>query len=364
MKTVRVALAGVGNCASAFVQGAAHYRREPNAPGLITKTIGSYGPGTVEVVAAFDVNELKVGRPLHEAIYVQPTNFPALAHVPPCHEVIVEPGPAKDGIGLVAAERVHVGMEGSVDSVVASLRMARAEVLVNFLPVGAEAASRCYAEAALLAGCAFVNAIPVFIARHEAWRERFREAGLPLIGDDVKSQLGATILHRALAQSFSDRGVALDRTYQLNVGGNMDFFNMLERDRLGSKKVSKTGAVTDVANRGEGVRDVHISPSDYVEWLGDTKVAFIRAEGSGFLSNPIRVEMRYEGLDSPNSAGVVYDCVRWAKVALEMEQAGPLEVPSAFYMKAPPVNVDDREAAAELAEMAEMITVEAEARTA
>lgn len=340
MSTVRVAVVGVGNCASALIQGAALYRLAPDTPGLITQAIGPYGPGSVEVVAGFDVDPDKVLRPLREAIYVAPNCVYLPYRVPlAADDAMVWPGPVLDGVGR-SLEVMYPGgfSAANLDAVVDVLNSEKVDVVVNYLPVGSTEATYAYAEAALEAGCGFVNAIPVPLAREEEWHERFTDHGLPLIGDDVKSQVGATITHRALVETFSHRGVVLDQTYQLNVGGNTDFLNMRDQERLADKRRSKLQSIEDVANRGAGIPEgqVHVGPSDYVPFLGDTKIAFVQLRGRGFGGNPVYVEMRFEGGDSPGSAGVVYDAVRWCAWARNHGVCGALQAPCAYLMKAPP----------------------------
>lgn len=341
MSTVRVAVVGVGNCAAALVQGAALYRQDPDTPGLITQDIGPYGPGSVEVVAGFDVDPDKVLRPLREAIYIAPNCVHLPYRVPLAEDdAMVWPGPVLDGVGRSLEVMYPSGYSAANDgAVIDVLQSERVDVVVNYLPVGSTEATRAYAAAALEAGCGFVNAIPVPLARDPEWQERFLLAGLPLIGDDVKSQVGATITHRALVETFSHRGVVLDQTYQLNVGGNTDFLNMRDEERLADKRVSKLRSIEDVANRGEGMGRgaIHVGPSDYVPFLGDTKIAFVQLRGRGFGGNPIYVEMRFEGGDSPGSAGVVYDAVRWCAWSRDHGVCGALSYPSAYLMKAPSV---------------------------
>lgn len=340
---IRVAIVGVGNCASALIQGVHHYREQPAGPGLMTERIGRYGPGDIQFSAAFDVAETKVGLDLSSAILAEP-NCTLQFHEVPYLDVTVVAGPRLDGVGRSLERKVKpVKAE---ESVVDHLRATETDVVVNFLPVGSAEASRYYAVAAVDAGCAFVNAIPTRIARSEDMQELFHAARLPLVGDDVKSQVGATIVHRVLAETFSRRGVELLRTYQENIGGNTDFLNMLDEERLAEKRVSKSGAVTSVANQGRGIPDdhVHIGPSGYVPWLGDKKVAFIRLEGAAFGGAPLSVELRMEVWDSPNSAGVVIDAVRYAADALDRGVGGPLLAPSAWLMKAPPEPMAEDEA--------------------
>ncbi len=346
MSTVRVAIAGVGNCASSLVQGVEYYRdASPDdvVPGLMHVTLGGYHVRDVEFVAAFDVDATKVGVDLSKAILGGHNNtikFATVGHL----DVTVQRGPTFDGLGTYYRDSVEESPAEPVD-VAQALRDARAEVLVSYLPVGSEEAQRHYAQACLDAGVAFVNAIPVFIASDPVWAGKFRDAGVPIIGDDIKSQVGSTIVHRVLTRLFEDRGLALDRTYQLNFGGNMDFMNMLERQRLESKKISKTQAVTSqVENYVLDAEDVHIGPSDHVPWLNDRKWAYIRMEGRNFGDVPVNLELKLEVWDSPNSAGVIIDAVRCAKLALDRGVGGPLVGPSAYFMKSPPVQYHDDEA--------------------
>ena len=343
MSTVRVAIAGVGNCASSLVQGVEYYRdANPDdiVPGLMHVTLGGYHVRDVEFVAAFDVDSAKVGVDLSKAILAGHNNTIKFATVGHC-DVTVQRGPTFDGLGTYYRDIVDESPAEPVD-VAQALREARADVLVSYLPVGSEEAQRHYAQACLDAGVAFVNAIPVFIASDPEWARKFSDAGVPIIGDDIKSQVGSTIVHRVLTRLFEDRGLALDRTYQLNFGGNMDFKNMLERQRLESKKISKTQAVTSqVENYVLDADDVHIGPSDHVPWLNDRKWAYIRMEGRNFGDVPINLELKLEVWDSPNSAGVIIDAVRCAKVALDRGIGGPLEGPSAYFMKSPPVQYHD-----------------------
>jgi myo-inositol-1-phosphate synthase len=339
---VRVAVVGVGNCASSLVQGVEHYRdadREESVPGLMHVDLGGYHVGDVEFTAAFDIDADKVGKDLSEAIWSGQNNTYRFAEVPPL-DVPVSRGMTHDGLGKYLSEKITKA-PGKTADIVSILRETKTDVVVSYLPVGAEQATKWYVEQVLQAGCAFVNCIPVFIAREDYWGERFRRAGLPIIGDDIKSQVGATIVHRALAQLFGDRGVKLVRTSQLNVGGNMDFYNMLERERLESKKVSKTGAVTSIMGHVLPEEDVYIGPSDYVPWLGDRKWAHIRLEGQAFGDVPLTAEMKLEVWDSPNSAGIVIDAVRLCKLALNHGVGGPLEEPSSYLMKSPPVQTRD-----------------------
>ena len=342
---VRVGLVGVGNCASSFVQGLSHYAEaaanEP-PPGLMNVELGGYHVGDVEIAAAFDVHADKVGRDVSEAIFAGPNNTLRFA-APPRLMVQVQRGPALDGIGKYMADEIALSDAPEVD-VAEALRRSGAEVLVSYLPVGSQRATEFYAEQALAAGCAFVNCIPVFIASDPAWARRFEARGLPLVGDDIKSQVGATIVHRELVRLFRERGVRVDRTYQLNFGGNADFRNMLERERLESKKLSKTRAVASQLDVPLDADDIHVGPSDFVPWLSDRKWAHIRVEGTTFGGAPLNVELKLEVWDSPNSAGVVIDAVRCAKLGLDRGLAGPLLGPSSYYMKSPPEQYTDAEA--------------------
>jgi myo-inositol-1-phosphate synthase len=346
MSKVRVAIAGVGNCASALVQGVEYYRDaapDDTVPGLMHVELGGYHVGDVEFVAAFDVDAGKVGTDLSKAIFTGQNNtirFSAVGFL----DVTVQRGPTLDGLGSYYRSTIEESPSEAVD-VAQVLRDARADVLVSYLPVGSEQAQRHYAQACLDAGVAFVNAIPVFIASDPGWARKFKMAGVPIIGDDIKSQVGSTIVHRVLTRLFEDRGLALDRTYQLNFGGNMDFMNMLERERLESKKISKTKAVTSqVENYVLDADDVHIGPSDHVPWLNDRKWAYIRMEGRNFGDVPLNLELKLEVWDSPNSAGVIIDAVRCAKLALDRGIGGPLLGPSAYFMKSPPVQFHDDDA--------------------
>jgi myo-inositol-1-phosphate synthase len=341
MGSVRVAVVGVGNCASSLVQGVQYYAgtTDSRVPGLMHVRLGDYHVGDIEFVAAFDVDAKKVGLDLADAIEASENNTIRICSVPSTG-VTVQRGPTLDGLGRYYRETIQESEEEPAD-VVAALRAARADVLVCYLPVGSEQAARFYAECAIGAGVAFVNALPVFLASDPEWAARFRTAGVPIVGDDIKSQVGATITHRVLAKLFEDRGVVLDRTYQLNVGGNMDFKNMLERDRLESKKISKTQAVTSNIEHDLPARDVHIGPSDYVQWLDDRKWAYVRLEGRAFGDVPISLEYKLEVWDSPNSAGVIIDALRCAKIALDRGIGGPLESVSSYFMKSPPHQQDD-----------------------
>ncbi|MDB6084219.1 MAG: inositol-3-phosphate synthase [Gammaproteobacteria bacterium] len=337
---VRVALAGAGNCASSFVQGLSYYRdADPveTIPGLMNPMVGRYHISDIEISAAYDVNALKVGKDLSEALLADPNNTRLFADIAPSG-IKVERGRTLDGLGTQMRDEIVESDLPEVD-VAASLRRSRTDVLVSYLPVGSQRATEWYARCAIDAGCAFVNCIPVFIASDAGWRRQFEQARLPVIGDDIKSQVGATIVHRVLANLFRDRGVQLDHTYQLNFGGNADFKNMLERERLLSKKLSKTRAVTsqiDVAPE-----NIHVGPSDHVGWLTDRKWAYIRMEGTGFGGTPINVELKLEVWDSPNSAGVVIDAVRCAKLALDRGMGGAVVAPSSYFMKSPPQQFPD-----------------------
>ncbi len=345
MPKIRLAIAGVGNCASSLVQGIEYYRNaDPteSVPGLMHVVLGGYHVGDVEVVAAFDVDAAKVGLDVGKAIFAGQNNTVRFAEVPALG-VTVRRGPTLDGLGRYYKDVVEESPAEPVD-VAAVLSEVEADVLVSYLPVGSEEAQKHYATAALEAKVAFVNAIPVFIASNPEWAARFEQAGVPIVGDDIKSQVGSTIVHRILARLFEDRGMVLDRTYQLNVGGNMDFRNMLERDRLESKKISKTQAVTSQLDRGLPEGSVHIGPSDHVPWLEDRKWAYIRMEGRNFGDVPLNLELKLEVWDSPNSAGVIIDAVRCAKIALDRGIGGPLLGPSAYFMKSPPVQYRDEEA--------------------
>ncbi|MDP8953335.1 MAG: inositol-3-phosphate synthase [Actinomycetota bacterium] len=335
----------MGNCASALLQGLAYYHDADPAeevPGLMHVELGGYHIRDIQLVAAFDVDAAKVGLDAGKAIFASQNNTLRFAPVGELG-VTVQRGPTLDGFGRYYRESCEESPIEPVD-VASVLRDSGAEVLVSYLPVGSEAAQKHYAEACLEAGVAFVNAIPVFIASDPEWAERFAQAGVPIVGDDIKSQVGATIVHRILARLFEDRGMVLDRTYQLNVGGNMDFKNMLERDRLESKKVSKTQSVTSQVEHGIAADDVHIGPSDHVPWLDDRKWAYIRMEGRNFGDAPLNVELKLEVWDSPNSAGVIIDAVRCAKLALDRGIGGPLLGPSAYFMKSPPVQYHDDQA--------------------
>jgi myo-inositol-1-phosphate synthase len=342
---VRVALVGVGNCANSLLQGVEYYKDAPDdqfVPGLMHVNLGGYHISDIEFTAAFDVTTDKVGKDLAEAIWAHPNDTIKFADVPKTG-IEVSRGMTHDGLGKYISE-VVTKAPGETADVVGILRDTKTDVVVNYLPVGSEAATKWYAEQVLEAGCAMVNCMPIFIAREAYWQRRFEEKGLPIIGDDIKSQVGATITHRVLTSLFRERGVRLDRTMQLNVGGNSDFRNMLERDRLESKKISKTNAVTSMLDYDLGADNVHVGPSDYVPWLTDRKWAYIRMEGSSFGDVPLNLELKLEVWDSPNSAGIVIDGVRLAKLALVNGVAGALEGPSSYLMKSPPRQVPDDDA--------------------
>lgn len=342
---LRVGIVGVGNCASSFIQGVSYYRaassNEP-PPGLMNLELGGYHVGDIELASAFDIHAAKVGRDLSEAILAPPNNTMVFER-PPSSGVVVQRGPTFDGIGQYMADEIEEAPGPPID-VAEALRASGTEILVSYLPVGSQRATEYYAQQALEAGCAFVNCIPVFIASDPVWAKRFQRRGLPIIGDDIKSQVGATIIHRVLTNLFRERGVRIDRAYQLNFGGNADFKNMLERDRLKSKKISKTQAVTSQYETPPAADDIHVGPSDYVPWLTDRKWAHIRLEGTTFGGAPLNVELKLEVWDSPNSAGVVIDAVRCAKLGLDRRLAGPLLGPSSYFMKSPPEQYTDAEA--------------------
>ncbi len=342
-----MAIIGAGNCASALVQGVHFYRNTPageSVPGLMNVVLGGYHVGDVEFSAAFDIDAGKVGRDLAAALLAGPNNTIRFAEVPPLG-VAVQRGPTLDGLGKYVAAKITESPAAPVD-VAGVLKATRTDVVVSYLPVGSEEATRWYAEQALAAGCGFVNCIPVFIASQPEWQAKFKARGLPIIGDDIKSQVGATITHRTLVNLFRERGVRLDKTYQLNFGGNTDFLNMLERERLDSKKISKTNAVTSQLGEPMPAENVHVGPSDHVPWLEDRKWCHIYMEGTTFGNVPLKCEVKLEVWDSPNSAGVVIDAVRCAKLALDRGLAGQLEGPSSYFMKSPPVQYTDHEARA------------------
>jgi len=342
---INVAIIGVGNCASSLVQGV-HFYRDANektiVPGLMHANLGGYHVGDINFVAAFDIDSNKVGKDLAEAIYTPPNNTYRFADVPPLG-IRVSRGMTHDGLGKYLSQ-IITKAPGPTEDIVGILKATETHVVVNFLPVGAEEAAKWYVEQVLTAGCGFVNCIPVFIAREQYWQRRFEERGLPIIGDDIKSQVGATIVHRVLTRLFRDRGVRLDRTYQINFGGNTDFLNMLERERLESKKISKTSAVTSQLDYELPAGDVHVGPSDYIPWLLDRKWCHIRMEGTTFGNVPLNVEVKLEVWDSPNSAGVVIDAIRCCKLALDRGTAGALIAPSAYFMKSPPQQFTDDQA--------------------
>src|SRR5215210_6204976 len=345
MGSVRVAIVGVGNCATSLIQGVEYYKDadpQGSVPGLMHVMFGDYHVSDIEFVAAFDVDAKKVGFDLSDAINNSENNTIRICDVPPTG-VTVQRGPTLDGLGKYYLETIDQSDAEPVD-VVQVLKESRADVLVSYLPVGSEEADKFYAQCAIDAGVAFVNALPVFIASDPVWAKKFEDAGVPIVGDDIKSQVGATITHRVMAKLFEDRGVQLDRTMQLNVGGNMDFKNMLERERLESKKISKTQSVTSQVDRDMGVGNVHIGPSDHVPWLSDRKWAYVRLEGRAFGDVPLNLEYKLEVWDSPNSAGIIIDAVRAAKIALDRGIGGPLLSASSYFMKSPPEQYSDSEA--------------------
>lgn len=336
-KKVRVAIIGVGNCASSLVQGIQFYQNtseDATVPGLMHVNLGGYHIRDIEFTLGIDINVTKVGKDLSEAIFAEPNNTYKFCDVPYLNVPVVR-GMTHDGLGKYLSGIIQKA-PGPTADIVRLLKETKTDVVVNFLPVGSEMATKWYAEQVIEAGCAFVNGIPVFIASSEYWGKRFRDAGLPVLGDDIKSQVGATILHRVLATLFVDRGVRIDRTYQLNFGGNTDFLNMLERERLESKKISKTGAVTSLIPYELGADNVHVGPSDYVPWLTDRKWCYLRMEGTTFGEVPLNVEVKLEVWDSPNSAGVMIDAIRCAKIALDRKLSGPIIGPSSYFFKTPP----------------------------
>jgi len=344
-KEIRVAIVGVGNCANSLVQGVTYYKDaspESEIPGLMHTVLGGYHVRDVNFVAAFDVDAKKVGLDLADAIWASENNTIKFATVPQ-YNVKVQRGTTLDGLGRYYRETITESTEAPVD-IVAVLKERKVDVLVCYLPVGSEDAAKFYAQCAIDAGVAFVNALPVFIASDPVWAKKFTDANIPIVGDDIKSQVGATITHRVMANLFRERGVHLDRTLQLNVGGNMDFKNMLERDRLESKKISKTGSVTSQIEYEMGEKNVHIGPSDYIPWLDDRKWAYVRLEGRAFGDVPLNLEYKLEVWDSPNSAGVIIDAVRCAKLAMDRGVGGPLTSPSSYFMKTPPVQFTDDQA--------------------
>ena len=345
MGKIRTAIIGVGNCASSLVQGVNKYRNlsdNGNVPGIMHADVGGYAIDDLEFVAAFDVDVNKVGKDLSEAIFTEPNNTIKFHDVPHIG-VTVERGMTHDGIGKYVEHLVQKS-PGATSDIVNILRERECDVVINFLPVGSEMATKWYVEQVLAAGCGLVNCIPVFIARESYWQKRFKDAGLPVVGDDVKSQLGATITHRVLTRLFEDRGVKLSRTYQLNFGGNTDFLNMLERERLVSKKISKTNSVASQLDYDIEPDNIHIGPSDHVPWLGDRKWCYIRMEGENFGGAPLNIEIKLEVWDSPNSAGVVVDAVRCVKLAMDRGMSGAVIAPSSYFMKSPPVQYTDDKA--------------------
>ena len=345
MGKVNVAIIGVGNCASSLVQGVYYYRKVKKnelVPGLMHINLGGYHISDINFVAAFDIDKNKVGKDIAEAIYTLPNNTFKFCDVPTTG-VKVNRGMTHDGLGLYLSKIIQKA-PGPTADIVKILKETHTDVVVNYLPVGSEEATKWYVEQVLQAGCGFVNCIPVFIAREKYWQQRFEQVGLPVIGDDIKSQVGATIVHRVLTRLFRDRGVKLERTYQLNFGGNTDFYNMLERERLESKKISKTNAVTSQLDYQLNPDDIHVGPSDYVPWLLDRKFCHIKMEGRTFGDVPLNLELKLEVWDSPNSAGVVIDAIRCCKLALDRGFKGALEAPSAYFMKSPPVQYTDDEA--------------------
>ena len=342
---IRVAIVGVGNCANSLVQGVTYYKDaalDQEIPGLMHAVVGGYHINSIKFVAAFDVDAKKVGLDLADAIWASENNTIKFSEVAKTG-VPVQRGVTHDGLGKYYKETIQESTESPVD-VVAALKEEQVDVLICYLPVGSEDAAKYYAQCAIDAGCAFVNALPVFIASDPVWAKKFEDAGLPIVGDDIKSQVGATITHRIMAKLFQDRGVHLDRTYQLNVGGNMDFKNMLERDRLESKKISKTNSVTSQLDHDMGAKNVHIGPSDYIPWLDDRKWAYVRLEGRAFGDVPLNLEYKLEVWDSPNSAGVIIDALRCAKIGLDRKIGGALLSPSSYFMKTPPVQYTDEQA--------------------
>jgi len=342
---INVAIIGVGNCASSLVQGVHYYREADDTdtiPGLMHPRLGSYHISDLNFVAAFDVGDTKVDKDIATAIFEKPNNTYKFTDVPPTG-VIVDRGMTHDGLGEYLSQKITKA-EGSTTDIVRVLREREVDVVVSYLPVGSEMATKWYVEQVLAAGCAFINCIPVFIGREKYWQGRFKERGLPVIGDDIKSQVGATIMHRMMTRLFGDRGVRLDRTYQLNFGGNTDFYNMLERSRLESKKESKTNSVLSQLDYAMDDEAIHVGPSDYVPWLDDRKWAYIRMEGTTFGDVPLNAELKLEVWDSPNSAGVVIDAIRCAKIGLDRNFGGVLASPSAYFMKSPPIQMRDDEA--------------------
>jgi len=350
-KEIRVAIVGVGNCANSLIQGVTYYKdaaADVEIPGLMHAVLGGYHINSVKFVAAYDVDAKKVGLDLADAIWASENNTIKFAKVEKTG-ITVQRGHTLDGLGRYYKETITEATQTPVD-IVANLKAEKVDVLICYLPVGSEVAAKFYAQCAIDAGVAFVNALPVFIASDPVWAEKFTKAGVPIVGDDIKSQVGATITHRIMAKLFQDRGVHLDRTYQLNVGGNMDFKNMLERDRLESKKISKTQSVTSQLDHDLGAKNVHIGPSDYIPWLDDRKWAYVRLEGRAFGDVPLNLEYKLEVWDSPNSAGVSIDARRCAKIALDRGIGGPLLSPSSYFMKSPPIQYTDEQAQNRVAE--------------
>ena len=342
---IRVAIIGVGNCANSLIQGVTYYKDAEagvEIPGLMHAVVGGYHISSIKFVAAFDVDAKKVGLDLVDAMWASENNTIKFCDVEKTGVPVLR-GPTLDGLGRYYRETIEESAAEPVD-VVATLKEEQVDVLICYLPVGSEEAAKFYAQCAIDAGCAFVNALPVFIASDPVWAKKFEDAGLPIVGDDIKSQVGATITHRIMAKLFQDRGVHLDRTYQLNVGGNMDFKNMLERDRLESKKISKTNSVTSQLDHDLGAKNVHIGPSDYIPWLDDRKWAYVRLEGRAFGDVPLNLEYKLEVWDSPNSAGVIIDALRCAKIGLDRKIGGALLSPSSYFMKTPPVQYTDEQA--------------------
>ena len=359
MSKINVAIIGVGNCASSLVQGIYKYRETDEdtfIPGLMHPVLGGFHISDINFVAAFDIDKNKVGKDLSQAIFTAPNNTMKFADVPPT-DVVVERGMTHDGLGKYLSQ-IIVKAPGPTADIVNILKEREVDVVVNYLPVGSEEATKWYVEQVLAAGCGFVNCIPVFIGREEYWQKRFKDRNLPVIGDDIKSQVGATITHRVLTRLFRERGVRLDRTYQLNFGGNADFYNMLERERLESKKISKTNSVSSQLDYDLGPDNIHVGPSDYVPWLGDRKWCHIRMEGTTFGDVPLNLELKLEVWDSPNSAGVVVDAIRCCKLALERGISGTLEGPSAYFMKSPPIQYSDEEARRMVEEFADLSQAE------
>jgi myo-inositol-1-phosphate synthase len=345
MSKIRVAIIGVGNCASSLVQGVYYYRNADEndfIPGLMHVNLGGYHVSDIEFVASFDIDKNKVGKDLAEAMFTPPNNTIKFCEVPTTG-VVVQRGMTHDGLGKYLSQ-IITKAPGSTADIVGILKETETDVVVNYLPVGSEEATKWYVEQVLAAGCSFINCIPVFIAREGYWQQRFAEKGLPIIGDDIKSQVGATITHRVLTRLFRDRGVRLEKSYQLNFGGNTDFYNMLERERLESKRISKTAAVTSQLDYSLSPEDIHIGPSDYVPWLKDRKFCYIRMEGRTFGDVPLNLELKLEVWDSPNSAGVVIDAIRCCKLGLDRGLKGTLSAPSAYFMKSPPRQYTDEQA--------------------